>query len=121
MRGSSLSFLPRALEELGIATRTIRRDTRDDPASPGVRLATMHRVKGLEFDRVVIAAANDKVLPLASALARASDQAGREDQEQQERALFYVALTRARQEVLVTSHGAASAWLARARSQPSQR
>jgi superfamily I DNA/RNA helicase len=71
----------------------------------------MHRVKGLEFDRVVIAGANDKVLPLASAIGRASDNAAREDTEQQERALFYVALTRARQEVLVTSHGTPSAWL----------
>ena len=83
----------------------------DDTASPGLRLATMHRVKGLEFDRVVVAGANEKVLPLASALSRASDEAAKEDAEQQERALFYVALTRARREVLITSHGVASRWL----------
>lgn len=100
-----------ALKSRGLATRTITRETRDDPGAPGVRLATMHRVKGLEFDRVVIAGANDKVLPLASAIQRASDDAAREDTTQQERALFYVALTRARQEVLVTSHGSPSAWL----------
>ena len=35
-----------------------------DPSSSGVRLATMHRVKGLEFDRVVIASANEGTLPL---------------------------------------------------------
>lgn len=99
-----------ALERLGIPVRTITRETRDDPSAPGLRLATMHRVKGLEFDRVVVAAANDKVLPLASAMARASDDAAREDTEHQERALCYVAITRARREVLVTSHGAPSAW-----------
>lgn len=100
-----------ALEARGLLTRTITRETRDDPAALGLRFATMHRVKGLEFDRVVIAGANDKVLPLASALGRASDDAAREDTEQQERALFYVALTRARQAVLVTSHGTPSWWL----------
>lgn len=100
-----------ALEARGLLTRTITRETRDDPGAQGLRLATMHRVKGLEFDRVVIAGANDKVLPLASALGAASDDAAREDTEQQERALFYVALTRARREVLVTSHGTQSAWL----------
>jgi superfamily I DNA/RNA helicase/mRNA-degrading endonuclease RelE of RelBE toxin-antitoxin system len=100
-----------ALRGLGVPTRTITRETRDDPSEPGLRLATMHRVKGLEFDRVVVAGATDKVLPLASAIARASDEAAREDATQQERALFYVALTRARQEVLITSHGTPSAWL----------
>jgi len=100
-----------ALEARGLETRTITRERRDDPGAPGLRFATMHRVKGLEFDRVVIAGANEKVLPLASALDRASDDAAREDTEQQERALFYVALTRARREVLVTSHVAPSRWL----------
>jgi superfamily I DNA/RNA helicase len=99
------------LEARGLLIRTITRETRDDPSAPGLRLATMHRVKGLEFDRVVIAAANDEVLPLAWALTRASDDAAREDTEHQERSLFYVALTRARREVLVTSHGTPSAWL----------
>ena len=47
----------------------------------------------------------------AHGLLHASDDAAREDAEQQERALFYVALTRARREVLVTSHGTPSAWL----------
>lgn len=100
-----------ALKARGLAVRTITRETRDDPAAPGLRLATMHRVKGLEFDRVVVAGANEKVLPLASALARASDDAAREDAENQERSLLYVALTRARRDVLVTSHGTPSAWL----------
>jgi superfamily I DNA/RNA helicase len=75
----------------------------------------MHRVKGLEFDRVIVAGATAELLPLASALARASDAAAREDIEHQDRALFYVALTRARREVLITSHGKPSAWLTAAR------
>lgn len=103
-----------ALEARGVKTLLVSRKNKDDPSVPGLRLATMHRVKGLEFDRVVVAGVNDKVVPLESALARASDEAAREDVEQQERALLYVAITRARREVLVTCHGAPSSWLTRA-------
>ncbi len=103
-----------ALEARGVTTLLVSRKSKDDPSVPGLRLATMHRVKGLEFDRVVVAGVNDKVVPLESALARASDDAAREDVEQQERALFYVAITRARREVLVTCHGTPSSWLTRA-------
>jgi superfamily I DNA/RNA helicase/mRNA-degrading endonuclease RelE of RelBE toxin-antitoxin system len=103
------------LDALGFTIHAITRQSRDDSAKPGLRVATMHRVKGLEFDRVVVAGATSELLPLASALARASDAAAREDLEHQERALFYVALTRARREVLITSHGKPSAWLTAAR------
>ncbi len=99
------------LDALGLTIHAITRQTRDDSSKPGLRVATMHRVKGLEFDRVIVAGANAELLPLASALARASDGAAREDAEHQERALFYVALTRARREVLITSHGKPSEWL----------
>ena len=102
-----------ALEELGLKTRLLSRDVRDVPSEPGLRLATMHRVKGLEFDRMIVAGVNEKVVPLASALESASDEAAREDAERRERSLFYVALTRARREVLITSHGEPSRWLGR--------
>jgi superfamily I DNA/RNA helicase len=100
------------LDALALTIYKISRQTRDDASKPGLRVATMHRVKGLEFDRVVVAGANADLLRLASALNRASDDAAREDAEHQERALFYVALTRARWEVLITSHGKPSTWLA---------
>lgn len=106
-----------AFDELGIKTRLLSRVVGDVPSEPGLRLATMHRVKGLEFDRVAIVAVNDKVVPLASALGAASDDAAREDAERQERSLFYVALTRARREVLITSHGEPSIWLSRPKGQ----
>lgn len=105
----------KAFEESGIKIRVLSRDVGDVPSEPGLRLATMHRVKGLEFDRVVIAAVNDGVVPLASALTSASDDAARSDVERQERSLFYVALTRARREVLISSHVEASKWLSPSR------
>jgi superfamily I DNA/RNA helicase len=70
----------------------------------------MHRVKGLEFDRVVVAGVNDGIVPLAEAVKATDDDAVRADVERQERALLYVSLTRARREALITSFGSPSQW-----------
>ncbi|TVR94081.1 MAG: DNA/RNA helicase [Spirochaetaceae bacterium] len=63
-------------------------------ARNAVTLITMHNTKGLEFDRVIITGLEDGLFP------RSDD-----DQEEleEERRLFYVAVTRARNEVLFTS------------------
>ncbi len=58
----------------------------DDRTKPGLRLATIHRVKGLEFDHVVI---------IASEHFAQNDIPG-DEQDQQNRSLLYVAATRAR-------------------------
>jgi hypothetical protein len=59
------------------------------PADPdGVTLSTVHRVKGLEWDHVVVVAANDGLLPHRLA----------EDAEE-ERRVFHVAVTRCRRGV----------------------
>ena len=100
-----------ALKARGIKTYPIRRSEAEDRAAPGVRLATMHRVKGLEFDRVLIASVNDGVIPLPRALEDAASEADREMLETRERSLLYVAVTRARREVKVTSYGGPSRFL----------
>ena len=79
-----------------------------NPALTSVRLATMHRVKGLEFDRVVMASVNADLVPLPAALDARGDPVERESAETEERALAYVAATRAKKELLVLSHGAPS-------------
>lgn len=61
----------------------------------------MHRVKGLEFDTMIVAAVNDGVMPLARAMS-GSDAVALKEQEKSERALLYVAVTRARKQVLIT-------------------
>lgn len=99
-----------ALETKGVLTHRIKRDQAEDQTAPGLRVATMHRVKGLEFDRVVIAAVNDGVVPLAEAM-ESDDESVREEGEFMERALLYVAATRAKKELLVTCHGTPSPWL----------
>lgn len=48
--------IARALQQSGVACLKLENSTADDPAMPGVRLATMHRIKGLEFSVVILAA-----------------------------------------------------------------
>ena len=75
----------------------------DSAEEEGVRLATMHRVKGLEFDRVVMASVNADLVPLPAAIEARGDAVERESAETEERALVYVAATRAKKELLVLS------------------
>lgn len=102
-----------ALEAKGVPTYRIKRDQAEDHAAPGLRIATMHRVKGLEFDRMVIAGVNDGVVPLTEAM-ESDDESVREEGEFMERALLYVAATRAKRELLVTCNGTPSPWLSTA-------
>ncbi|MCC6348032.1 MAG: UvrD-helicase domain-containing protein [Candidatus Eisenbacteria bacterium] len=67
-----------------------------DEAADRVLLLTAHNAKGLEFASVVVAGLEEGLLPHASAL----DDDG---ELEEERRLFYVALTRARDQVLLTA------------------
>ena len=80
----------------------------DEAEAEGVRLATMHRVKGLEFDRVVMASINRGLVPLPAAVHGRGDDVERESAETEERSLMYVAATRAKKELLVLSFGTPS-------------
>ena len=107
-----LDTLEEALRKHDLAVFPLGPNTLDDTTKEGVRLATMHRVKGLEFDRVVIASVNSGLLPHRRAYAAASDAAEREKAETKERALLYVAATRAKKELLILSYGKPSPFLA---------
>ena len=76
----------------------------DEAETEGVRLATMHRVKGLDFNRVVMASINADLVPLRVAIDARGDAVERESAETEERALVYVAATRAKKELLVLSY-----------------
>ena len=39
-------------------------EKKNDPGEPGVRLGTMHRVKGLEFPVMLLAGVNSGVVPM---------------------------------------------------------
>lgn len=101
----------KALGDRGLQTCEVRRSAPDDPSKPGVRLATMHRVKGLEFDRVVVAGMNADLMPWSLAMSRSEDSAVRRETEQMERSLLYVAITRAKRAALITAHGEPSPWV----------
>lgn len=99
-----------ALKAKGLQTYFVKRSVADDRKANGLRIATMHRVKGLEFDHVIVAGCNDGVIPLQ--ISKSScDPEELEDNEILERALFYVAITRAKKRVLVTCSGQKSEFL----------
>lgn len=100
-----------ALKSRGLETYSIKRDEAEDRRKPGVRLATMHRVKGLEFDRIIIAGVNEGIVPLRANATSSSDKIIKEENETQEKALLYVAATRAKKSVLVTSFDNPSGFL----------
>lgn len=105
-------YLP-ALQRSGLPYLFLDRDT-PEYAGTGVRLATMHRVKGLEFAHVLIAGMNDHWMP-----PRGLD-AGDADAFQSERCLLHVAATRARESLTVTGWGKPSSLLAEAYAGPAR-
>ena len=109
--GRELDALEKELGNHDLAVFRLGPDTLDDGTREGVRLATMHRVKGLEFDRVVIGSVNDGLVPHRRAYAGAGDAAELAKAETKERALLYVAATRAKKELLVLSYGRRSPFL----------
>jgi len=91
---------------LGIPSVVIEAETAASGA--GLRFATMHRMKGLEFRAVVLAGVQEGTMPGDP---EAADDAAREDYLLGQRCLLYVAATRARDALLVTGHGNKSSFL----------
>ena len=94
----------KALQDAGFKVYEIKRDKTDDREMQGIRLATMHRVKGLEFTCVFIVGMNKGNMPLKSAIAT-TDPESLQDAITSERSLLYVALTRAKKITYVTGFG----------------
>ena len=92
------------ITKAGIKAYEIKRNKADDRSMDGVRMATMHRVKGLEFKYVFAVAINQRVLPLASAINR-TDAISEAESITSEKCLLYVALTRAQKGAYITSYG----------------
>jgi superfamily I DNA/RNA helicase len=78
-------------------------DDRVETASGRVSVCTMHLAKGLEFRAVAVMACDDEVIPLQERIETVTDDADLQDVYDTERHLLYVACTRARDHLLITS------------------
>ena len=76
-----------------------------------ISVSTMHLAKGLEFRAVVVMACDDEVIPLQERIETVVDDSDLEEVYNTERHLLYVACTRARDHLLVTSLDPASEFL----------
>jgi hypothetical protein len=76
-----------------------------------VSICTMHLAKGLEFRAVVVMACDDEIIPLQERIEAVGDDADLQEIYDTERHLLYVACTRARDYLLVTSVEPASEFL----------
>ncbi len=76
-----------------------------------ISISTMHLAKGLEFRAVVVMACDDEIIPLQERIETVADDADLEDIYNTERHFLYVACTRARDHLLVTSVAPASEFL----------
>ena len=93
-----------AMNCAGIETYALGQDSADNDERSGVRVSTMHRIKGLEFQYVFLAGINDGVVPESKAL-MTDDPVEFRDAIFNERALLHVAATRAVKGLFVSSNG----------------
>ncbi|MEU5563629.1 UvrD-helicase domain-containing protein [Micromonospora musae] len=85
----------------------------DGPKRPdGVHVGTMHRFKGLEYQRMIIAGVSDGLVPRQMiSRYRDTDPKRYQRERQRDRSLLFVAATRARDELAVFWHGTPSPFL----------
>ncbi len=76
-----------------------------------ISICTMHLAKGLEFRAVVVMACDDEIIPSQARIATVGDDADLQEVYDTERHLLYIACTRARDRLLVTSIEPASEFL----------
>lgn len=106
-------LLDKVYDKLGAAKVPVVR-VRDNPGPDvdGVRLATMHAMKGLEFRCVAILGVTASAVPFSREMTPASVDALQHDSDLlRERCLLFVACTRAREALAVTWSGAASSFV----------
>ena len=93
-----------ALQAEGIE-QVVLQSAADNRSVPGVRIATMHRAKGLEFFAVAIPFLSESAYPPSGAFRTAFDTTDREDIVIRYRSLLHVAATRAKKALRVSWSG----------------
>lgn len=94
-----------ALKAAGISSYTIKTDTEMDSGKKGIRIGTMHRIKGIEFDYIIVSSACKGILPPSHLMQSADTPIDQKHLLQKMRSLLYVSITRARKSVLITGYG----------------
>ena len=87
----SLSQWKEVIEERRDEAKNCKRQSQENAAKESVTLMTMHGSKGLEYDKVFIVNCNEGITPHRKARG--------EEEIEEERRMFYVAMTRARKEL----------------------
>lgn len=98
-----------AVTETGISFKVL--DENVEPTSGYISICTMHLAKGLEFRAVAVMACDDEIIPLQERIEAVGDDADLKEVYDTERHLLYVACTRARDHLLITSVEPASEFL----------
>lgn len=99
-----------ALTREGIRCYELKKEKTDDRQQDGIRLATMHRVKGLEFQYMFVAGMNKGIMPIKQ-VTEIEEPIARQEAMVAEKCLLYVALTRAQRGAFITSYGKKSEFL----------
>jgi mRNA-degrading endonuclease RelE of RelBE toxin-antitoxin system len=86
-------------------------DDNVETTSGYISIGTMHLAKGLEFRAVAVMACDDEIVPLQQRIQTIGDDADLQEVYDTERHLLYVACTRARDHLLITSVEPASEFL----------
>lgn len=106
---TQLSRAKQALEKSGLPFKIL--DENVETTNGYVSVSTMHLAKGLEFRAVVVMAVDDEVIPSQERIENVVDDADLAEVYETERHLLYVACTRARDRLLVTSGDSPSEFL----------
>lgn len=111
-RRNDVKAVKEALRERGMKCCEVKKDISvRESDKDAVRIATMHRSKGLEFAGVVVAEINEGMWPLRPEGYADFDPVAKKMADDSERSLLYVALSRAINHVMLTGVGTAPAEL----------
>ena len=108
---AQLDLIASRLSDAGVETVFLKSNQADDRRQGGVRLATMHRAKGLEFHAVALPFLSKDTFPSKVALRSAIDDVDRQNIIQQQKSLLHVAATRAKRALRVSWTGESTEFL----------
>jgi superfamily I DNA/RNA helicase len=94
---TSFSSLDDFLTQMALLTNVEAEEDKPDDDTERLKLSTIHQAKGLEFDVVFVIMLCDGLFPSARSLDE-----GDTESEEEERRLFYVAITRAKNELYLS-------------------